>query len=104
MLPIKQQYRPRNPKKQAAINEEVGRMLSEYVIEPSDSPWSSPAVMVTKKDGHLRFFIDFRQLYVVTERDAYPVPYINAILEKLRRTKYFSLLDLKDGYWQVPLS
>lgn len=98
MLPIKQRYRFRNPRMQTVVNGEVDWMLNEGVIEPSKSPWSSPAMVVSKKDGRPRFCIDFRQLNQVTERDAYPLPFINAILEKLRCARYFSSLDLKDGY------
>ncbi|XP_044757783.1 uncharacterized protein LOC123315941 [Coccinella septempunctata] len=75
--PIKQRYRPQNPKMQEIINNEVDRMLAEGIIEPSSSPWSSPIVIVKKKDG---------------------------ILDKLRKAKYISTIDLKQGYWQVPLA
>src|SRR5699024_8443394 len=102
--PIKQRYRPQNPRRQEIINEEVDRMLTEGVIEPSTSPWSSPVVIVTKKDGKPRFCIDFQKVNEVTVKDAYPLPYISAILDKLRRARYISSLDLKQGYWQVPLS
>lgn len=102
--PIKQRYLPRNPKMQQVINEEVEKMLEDNIIERSHSPWSSPAVIVKKKDGRPRFCIDFRKLNSVTEKDAYPLPYINAILDKLRAASYFSTIDLKNGYWQVALT
>lgn len=57
-----------------------------------------------KKDGKYRFCIDFRKVNAVTKKDAYPLPYINAMLDKLREAKYISSIDLKGGYWQVPLS
>lgn len=78
-------------------------MLQEGIIEPSSSPWSSPVVIVRKKDGKYRFCIDFQQVNNVTRKDAYPLPYINAILDKLRRARYITSLDLKQGYWQVAL-
>ncbi|XP_025266372.1 uncharacterized protein LOC112638592 [Camponotus floridanus] len=102
-LPIKQRYRPRNPAMQAVINTEVDKMLEAGVIEPSNSAWSSPVVLVRKKDGAFRFCIDFRKLNQASEKDAYPLPHITATLDKLRGAKYLSTLDLKDGYWQVPL-
>jgi Reverse transcriptase (RNA-dependent DNA polymerase). len=60
--------------------------------------------IVRKKDGSPRFCIDFRKVNEVTQKDAYPLPYINAILDKLRRARYISSIDLKQGYWQIPLS
>jgi hypothetical protein len=79
-------------------------MEREGIIEPSRSAWSSQVVIVKKKDGQHRFCIDFRKVNAVTERDAYPLPHITATLDKLRGAKYLSTLDLKNGYWQVPLT
>jgi hypothetical protein len=87
---------------QGIIDEEVDKMLAEGVIEPSGSPWSSPIVLAKKKDGKYRFCIDFRKVNEVTRKDAYPLPFINVILDKLRRARYISTIDLKSGYWQVP--
>jgi len=89
---------------QAIIDTEVEHMLHEGIIEPSKSAWSSPIVIVKKHDGKPRFCIDFRRVNEVTERDAYPLPQITATLDKLRGAKYLTTLDLKSGYWQVPLS
>jgi len=102
--PIKQRYRPRNPAMQQVIDEEVQEMLQNKVIEPSTSPWSSPIVIVRKRDGRPRFCIDFRRVNDVTERDAYPLPQINATLDKLRGARYLTTLDLQQGYWQIPLA
>lgn len=102
--PIKQRYRPRNPAMQAIIDDEVEKMTQEKIIEPSHSAWSSPVVIVKKKDGKPRFCIDFRRVNQVTEPDAYPLPQITATLDKLRGARYLTTLDLKNGYWQIPLS
>jgi len=89
---------------QRIIDEEVSAMETDGIIEPSNSAWSSPIVIVRKKDGRHRFCIDFRKINVVTERDAYPLPHIGATLDELRGAKYLSTLDLKNGYWQAPLA
>lgn len=104
VVPIKQRHYPRNPAMQAIINDEVTAMLREGVIEPSESPWSSPVVLIRKSTGKYRFCIDMRKVNDSSIKDAYPLPRINAILEKLRPAKYISTLDLRHGYWQVPLS
>jgi len=101
--PIKQRYRPLNPAMQQVVNRELDKMLAEGVVEPSNSPWSSPIVIVPKKNNEYRFCVDYRKVNSVSLKDSYPLPYINAILDKLRKAKFISTLDLKSGYWQVPL-
>lgn len=102
--PIKQRYRPQNPYMQQVIREEVDQMLRDGIIEPSNSPWNSPVVIVRKKDGKHRFCIDFQKVNAVTKKDAYPLPHILGILDKLRQAKFISSIDLHQGYWQVRLS
>jgi len=103
-LPIKQRYRPRNPAIQTIIDHEIHEMERAGVIEPSQSPWSSPVVIAKKKDGRPRFCIDFRKVNEVSHKDAYPLPQVEATLDKLRGARYLSTIDLKNGYWQVPLA
>ena len=86
------------------IKDEVRKMLELKVIEPSESPYSSPIVLVAKKDGTHRFCIDFRSLNRITIFDAEPMPDIDAMFSKLAGHQYFSRLDLTKGYWQVPLT
>lgn len=104
VTPIKQRHYPRNPAMQAVINDEVESMLRDGVIEPSSSAWSSPIVMIKKSAGNFRFCIDMRRVNESSVKDAYPLPQINSILEKLRHATFISTLDLFRGYWQVPLA
>ncbi len=96
---------PRRPPitKQDIEKEEVQKMLDRGVIEPCQSSWASPVVLVTKKDGTTRFCIDYRKLNDVTKKDAYPLPRIDDTLDALRGSMYFSTLDLYAGYWQVEM-
>ena len=71
------------------------------VIQPSTSPWSSPIVLVKKKDGSYRFCIDYRKLNSITKIDAHPLPRVDDLLEALNGNTIFSNLDLCSCYWQV---
>jgi len=79
-------------------------MLVGGQIERSHSPWSSPVVLVTKKDGATRFCVDYRWLNDVTFKDAYPLPLIDDKLDMLADKQWFSILDLANGYWQISVS
>ena len=78
-------------------------MLETDVIEPSNSPWASPIVLVKKRDGSWRFCIDFRKLNDVTRKDAYHIPQVFDLIDSLSGNIFFTTLDLKSGYWQVPV-
>ena len=82
----------------------VKEMLSGGQIEPSDSPWASPVVLGTKKDGSTRFCVDYRQLNSLTVKDAYPLPRIDDSLRLLGNQQWFSTMDLASGYWQEAMS
>ena len=79
-------------------------MLAKGIIEPSSSPWSSPVVLVKKKDGTIRFCIDYRKVNGVTVKDSYPLPRIDDCLDALSGSQWFCTLDLASGYWQVEMA
>ena len=83
------------------VDAEVTRMLDQGVLKPSSSPWSSPIVMVRKKDGSWCFCVDCPKLISITRQDAYPLPRIDVTLDSLGGATYFDTLDLASGYWQV---
>ena len=101
--PIKQQPRRASPSKHVEIERQVEDLLQRDIIKKSNSPWSSPVVLVTKKDGSQRFCVDYRQVNAVTIKDAYLLPHIDDSLCALSGAKWFSTLDLASGYWQVPM-
>ena len=73
-------------------------MEESGIIEPSASEWSSPIVMVKKKDGSLRMCIDYRRLNAVTEVEAYPMPRVDELIDRLGKARFISTLDLTKGY------
>ena len=76
-------------------------MLEAGAIQPSQSPWCNAMVLVQKKNGSLRFCIDFRWLNAQTKKDSYPLPRIQEALESMAGAAHFSTMDFKRGFWQV---
>ena len=79
--PLRQPYHHQNPAVRREEMAQVQQMLSSGVIHPSNSSWASPVVMVKKKDGSLRFCVDFRRLNVATIKDTHPIPRIDDLLD-----------------------
>jgi hypothetical protein len=88
--------------------EELRKQLQELIdhdyIQPSKSPYGAPVLFVKKKDGSLRMCVDYRMLNKITVKNKHPLPRIDELLDQLSGARYFSKLDLRSGYWQVPVA
>lgn len=102
--PLRQRPYRVSAEERRVITTQVEDMLRRDVIQPSHSPWASPVVLVRKKDGSIRFCVDYRRLNKVTRKDVYPLPRIDDALDSLQGAEFFSSLDLRSGYWQVPMA
>lgn len=101
--PIKQRPYRHGPAQEAEIEKQVQELKQHGLIREGHGAWSSPVVLVKKKDDSWRFCVDYRRLNDVTIKDAYPLPRIDDSLDALGGSRLFSTLDLTSGYWQVEL-
>jgi hypothetical protein len=110
-IPLKEGAIPPNirpyrmPHKQKDFIEELIRsLLSKCEIRPSTSPFSSPAILVRKRDKTWRLCVDYRQLNALTVKNKYPIPVIEDLLDELNGARVFSKLDLRSGYHQIRMN
>ena len=101
--PIRQQPRRVPHNLLEVVDSQLDEMLDRGLIQESSSPWASPVVLVKKKNGDVRFCIDYRRLNSISHHDAFPVPRVDDALRSLGGAKWFSTLDLTSAYWQVPM-
>ena len=90
--------------KRRIVEEEVNSMLKSGVIRPSVSPWAAPVRLAAKKDGTVRFCIDYRRLNSMTRRDAHPLPQIQDIFDMLGGATRFSAVDMRSAYHQIEVA
>ena len=102
--PIKQRLRQYSPRMLKALDDFVTARLKDKYIRRSDSPWSSCPTFAAKPDGSLRVCVDYRMLNAVTRKNAYPLPNMRAALQSACGQQWYSVLDLKDGFYQLRLA
>ena len=101
---FKERLRRIPPPQVEEVREHLKLMLDAGAIQLSNSPWCNAVVLVPKKDGSLRFCIDFRRLNSMMKKDSHPLPRICETLDSLIGAAYFSTFDLTSGFWQVPMA
>ena len=85
------------------IGNHVTEMLKNGICRPSKSPWSSQVLLSRKKDGSMRFCVDYRKLNDITVKDDYPMPNIRDLIDEVEGSKFFSCMDMPSAYWHVPM-
>jgi hypothetical protein len=102
---MKEEFEPKSfknynltPEEQKELDKFLDKNLEKGYIRPSQSPQVSPFFFVKKKDGRLQPCQDHRYLNDWTVRNAYPLPLISEIMDKLKGAKYFSKFDIRWGY------
>lgn len=86
------------------VKEQVEQWIEEGIVEPCSSAYASPVVVTRKKDGTPRICIDYRAMNRIVVKDRYPLPLIEDVLDRLQDSSVFSTLDLKNGFFHVPVS
>ena len=99
--PIRQRGRRVPHALRPLVEEQIDRMIESGIVRPSNSSWASPIVLVRKKDGTYRFCVDYRSVNAVAVKDSFPLPRIDETFDALSGARYYSMLDLASGYWQV---
>ncbi|XP_059424715.1 retrovirus-related Pol polyprotein from transposon 17.6 isoform X1 [Carassius carassius] len=103
-VPIKQHPYRVNPAKREIMKTEVDYLLKNGLAVPSQSPWSSPCLLVPKPDSTFRFCTDYRKVNSISKPDSFPLPRMEDCVDKVGSSKFVTKLDLLKGYWQVPLT
>ncbi|KAK7893154.1 hypothetical protein WMY93_022306 [Mugilogobius chulae] len=102
--PFKERSRPIHPSDREAVRQHLRELLDAGIIRESESPFASPVVVVKKKNGKIRLCIDYRKLNSRTIKDAYALPNIEETFSALSGARWFSVMDLKSGYYQVEMT
>ena len=85
------------------MRNEVQYLLQQGLIRESTSPWAAPIVAARRKNGRLRLAMDYRRLNAATQPQHHPLPLIDDLVDQLTDARFFSTVDLKSGYYQMPM-
>jgi hypothetical protein len=102
--PVAVNYRRTPIALEGKVDELIDKLVKANIIRPSQSPWNAAVVVVKKKNGDIRMCIDYRRLNAITLRPIFPIPDTVQLFDTLEGAKYFSSLDLSQGYYQVPMA
>ena len=102
--PIRAMPYRKGPWMREMVAKEVEKILNAGVIEPANTEWASPVVLVPEKDGSLRFCVEYRRLNAKTLADSYPLPRMDGCIDSLVYAAVFTTLDCNSGYWQIPVA
>ncbi|XP_071502945.1 uncharacterized protein [Diadema antillarum] len=101
--PFRERSRRVPPSDLRDLQQHLQQLLENNIIKESKSPYASPIVLVRKKNGTLRMCVDYRTLNSRTIPDQYTVPLIQEAIDSLSGSKWFSVIDLKSGFYQIPM-
>lgn len=90
--------------RQKRVRALIDELEKAKIVEKSQSNWLNPVVLTRKKNGKLRFCVDFRRLNKMVPPDHYELPRIQDMINSLHGKKYFTTIDLKDGFFQIPIA
>ena len=97
-------YQRLSQKEQEVVNQYVENLVAADVVEPCSGQWSSPILLVPKKDGSLRAVADLRKVNKCVVADSYAMPDTQDLLDQLAESVWFSSIDLSSAFWQLPLA
>lgn len=93
-----------SPHHSVLLQRGIEYMMEHDLISPCTSEWSSPVTLQLKVDGTVRFCIDYRRVNALTKTDTYPLPRLEDCVDQIEVFRFITKIDLKKGFWQVPLT
>tara|TARA_R110002050_G_scaffold273138_1_gene417181 strand:- start:108 stop:4691 length:4584 start_codon:yes stop_codon:yes gene_type:complete len=102
-IPVERRYTTKDPVLHEIERKHIQKMYERNVIQPSQSNYAQPIILADKKNGKIRFCVDYRGINAKTKKFCYPLPRMDDILITLGNAKYFSLIDQSEAFWSIPL-